>query len=606
LTDIRAELHTELDLNLSEFAPLIPDSLNIAASGMVSGKVKTGFSMSQIEKMQVEKMKLSGSLTLTDLDAGYDSISVKTDRTVIDFALPALNPASAATGFMFADIHVQSLEASKINTFSTSLTNAAIALETSDVRDSTRIPNVRCVFRMDDLKAGLDSIRVSVASPAGNISIAPRMDAPQYPAIDLTYRSDRLQADFGQYSVTSGKIGLDAGVVNDPAKKYLVSQWMPRGSIDLEQGRFAGASLSHPIEMPAVKMKFDPETFAIEKGNVVIDKSDFSLSGELDNISSWFRGDSLLIGKFDFVSEMTDILQIMNLTSGIGHTDEEKAMAANNENSSSPYMVPKQMILTLNTNIRQATFGEDVPLSNIRGNVQVHNGLLHLEELSFTTPAADMRVTSLYGTPRRNHLLLLLDLHMFDIEIGELLRMVPEIDSIMPMLRSFGGKGEFHFSFETFLDSMYNFKMSTIRGASSIRGTDLVLMDGQTFSEIARTLRFRKKTENRVDSLSAEFTIFRNEVDVFPFLIVMDRYKAVVGGRHHLDMTFDYNISVVQSPLPFRLAVNVRGTPDRMKYRLGRSRFPDFYRPASRRVVENTQLELRQMIRGALTRREEE
>jgi len=89
-------------------------------------------------------------------------------------------------------------------------------------------------------------------------------------------------------------------------------------------------------------------------------------------------------------------------------------------------------------------------------------------------------------------------------------------------------------------------------------------------------------------------------VDVYPFLIVMDKYKAVVGGRHNLDMSFDYNISVVQSPLPFRLAVGVTGTPEKMKYSMAKSKYPDFYRPASRKVVENKQLELRNMIREAL------
>ncbi len=83
---------------------------------------------------------------------------------------------------------------------------------------------------------------------------------------------------------------------------------------------------------------------------------------------------------------------------------------------------------------------------------------------------------------------------MMDVEISELLTMIPDIDSIMPMLRSFGGRGEFHIAAETYLDSLYNVKKSTLRGSASIKGNNLVLMDGQTFSEIAKKLRFSKKT----------------------------------------------------------------------------------------------------------------
>jgi hypothetical protein len=196
-----------------------------------------------------------------------------------------------------------------------------------------------------------------------------------------------------------------------------------------------------------------------------------------------------------------------------------------------------------------------------------------------------------------------LDFHMMDVEIAELLKIIPDVDSIMPMLRSFSGKGEFHMAAETYLDSLYNLKPSTIRGAASIRGTDLVLMDGETFSEIAKTLKFSKKTFNKVDSLAAEFTIFKKEIDIYPFLIVMDKYKGVVAGRHNMDMSFDYHISVVQSPLPFKLGIDITGTLDDLKYRLAKCRYAELYRPAARGEVQNRQLELRRMIREALTQK---
>jgi hypothetical protein len=265
-------------------------------------------------------------------------------------------------------------------------------------------------------------------------------------------------------------------------------------------------------------------------------------------------------------------------------------------------MVPKGIDITLNANIGQAFFGNETA-TNINGEVRVSDGILILEDVNLTTPAARMQLTSIYRTPRKNHLYLGLDYHMFDVEIEQLLQMIPDIDSLMPMLRSFRGKGEFHLAIETYLDSMYNLKKSTLRGASSIKGQDLVLMDGETFSEIAKKLMFNKKTENRVDSLSAEFTIFRDEIDIYPFLIVMDKYKAVIAGRHNFDLSFDYHISVVECPLPLKLGIDIKGTMDNMDYSLAKCKYAEFYRPTSRKVVENKQLELRKLIREALTRR---
>jgi hypothetical protein len=310
-----------------------------------------------------------------------------------------------------------------------------------------------------------------------------------------------------------------------------------------------------------------------------------------------------LRGKFNFVSDKTDVAQLMALSSGIGTYDSTSVNMQENTSvdtaSTGPYMVPKKIDVILNANVRLATLGVDTA-TNIRGAVQVQDGILLLDGLIFDTPAARMQLTAMYRTPRKNHLFLGIDYHMMDVEISELLTMIPDIDTLMPMLRSFGGRGEFHLAAETYLDSLYNIKKSTLRGASSITGNNLVLMDGQTFSEIAKKLRFNKKTENKVDSLSAEFTIFRNEIDIYPFLIVMDKYKAVIAGRHNFDMTFDYHVSVVDCPLPLKLGVDIKGNTDNLSYKLAKCRYAQYFRPSSRHEVENKQLELRKMIRQAL------
>jgi len=601
-SDMHLDLNTGADLTLPEFTGMIPVNMKVTANGTVSGKVKSEFSISQLTKMELEKMKLSGTLTLSGFDATYDSLSVKTNRSTIEFALPNHKALTHETAFAFASISLDALEANKIDGFSVSLQKAAISLETSDLRDTTRIPNLKCAFRIGALTAGMDSLNVDAQNPIGNILIAPQKNHPKHPEIMFGYYGNRIKAGYGGYLTTIEKLALDVEVENDPAQKDFVLQWTPKGFINMEKGRIDMPSSSYPVEISSIRMDFEPEMFAVEHANMVLGASDFSLSGRLDNVSSYFRGDSLLRGEFDFISGTTDVLQIMNITSGIGYEEAEKEAAA----ESGPYLVPKGMDILLHTDIGYASYGDATNASRIKGDLQVHDGKLVFHDITFSSPAGETRVAAEYHTTkpgqRENHLYLGLVLHLYDIEIGALLRMIPVVDSIMPMLRSFGGRGEFHFAGETYVDSMYNVKPSTVRGAASISGTDMVLMDSEMFSTIAKSLRFNKKTQNKVDSLSAEFHILGEDIRVYPFLIVMDKYKAVISGRHYLDMTFDYNISVVQSPLPFRLAVNVTGTPDNWKPKVGRSNYPDFYRPAATKYVESREAEFRRTVREALKR----
>jgi hypothetical protein len=608
-SDIYCDLTTDAGLILTEFNPVIPDSMKMTVKGVMTGKVKSAFSMSQVEKMQIEKMKLSGSVTLTGFDFTYDSIFLKTDISKIDFALPNPNKAAGSAGFANAKILSGNMVAGKLASYNTSLQNSSLNLEMSDVRDTTRIPDLICSFKMDYLEAGMDTMSIAVARPNGNLSVSPRRDKPDQPKIRLSYNSDQLKAAMGPDKIEINKINLETDILNDNSQKDIFLQWLVKGFVDMDKGIINMSGLSYPIEIPSVKMNFEPETFNIKESNIKIDKSDFQLSGNLKNVLSYFRGDSILRGDFNFVSNNTDVLQLMSLTNGLGSSDSTAVTQPEESEVDStytgPYMVPKGIDVSLNANIKMATMGIDTA-TDILGDVKVHDGLLVLDGLTFTTPAARMQLTAMYRTPRKNHLFVGIDYHMMDVEIGELLTMIPDIDSLMPMLRSFGGRGEFHIAVEAYLDSLYNIKKSTLRGAASIRGNDLVLMDGETFSEIAKKLNFNKKTENRVDSLSAEFTIFRNEIDVYPFLIVLDKYKAVIAGRHNFDLSFDYHISIVDCPLPIKLGLDIKGTPDDMSFSLAPCRYAEFYRPASRHAVENKQLELRKMIRDALTQKVKE
>jgi len=216
----------------------------------------------------------------------------------------------------------------------------------------------------------------------------------------------------------------------------------------------------------------------------------------------------------------------------------------------------------------------------------------------------------MYKTPRRNHLFAGVDFHLLDIEIEDLLNMIPDLDTIMPMLRSFHGRGEFHFVFETFMDSAYRPKFSTMIGAASVRGTDLLVTDNQMLRRIARPLRFNTRNEVRIDSLTAEFDILRNEILVYPFVLTADRYQLVLEGHHNLNMQFLYYITITDSPLPFRFSLKINPDFRWMPVRFARARWDRFGEPEPPGVVENQQMQLRQRIRNVLVRqvvvREEE
>jgi hypothetical protein len=188
---------------------------------------------------------------------------------------------------------------------------------------------------------------------------------------------------------------------------------------------------------------------------------------------------------------------------------------------------------------------------------------------------------------------------MLDVDIDELLTMIPGLEEMVPMLKSFQGAAEFHLAADTYLKSNYEPKMSTLRGAASLTGKDLVVLDGETFDKISRLLLFSKKTENRIDSLNAELTIYKNQIDLYPLCVQMDNYMVALGGRHNTNMTFDYDINVLS---PIYLGVNVSGTMDDLDIKLAPCKFAQDFRPRWFDKTDTQSRELRERIKQSMER----
>ncbi len=605
-SDPHANVTADLNGDLADVKPFIPADLKLTAAGKASGRVKADVRMSQLEKMDIEKMKLSGSLLLTGLDAVYDTIAVASPSVKLDFALPNAKPLTRQTSFVAVSLAADRLDASMSDDTKVAVEGMKLALETSNVLDTLAIPAVLCDFTFGGITGRMDDMNLAVVSPSGKLSMEPGRRGSTVPRIKVLYNSGRIEAGMEDMDAVMGKLHIDATVMYDESKDDIWQMLTPRGTVFASGAVINIPQLNYPVELPELSADFTPVKLNLRKARIKLDQSDFSLDGSFDNVLPYFRGDSVLIGEINFNSPVTDISQLLALTNGIGTEDESTPSDVPADEFSGPWMVPEGIDLTLHTKIDRALwYGEDISnikeFSRIHGDIVIRNGEVYMTpELSFSSPATNGEITLRYRTPRRNHLYASVLLHLTEINIAEALDLIPDLDSIMPMLRSFEGNAEFHLNANGYMDSTYRFKMSTLRAACSIGATDLVLRDEAMFKQVAKFMKYKDEGVIRVDSLAADFTVFRDQITVYPFLFSVDRYKAVISGTHNLDMSFNYNISLVQSPIPFRVAVRVKGNPDKFKFGLSKSDYPDFYRPKRSPEVQTQEMEMRQNIREGL------
>lgn len=646
LADMLLDLELTADVHLPDIAYFLPE--NMLTTGQGLGKVRAKIRLSDLTDMRLERGQFSGDLHLKGIDFQMDSMLAKLPDTHLHFALPNPKPSHKSVGWLAAQMSLQSLDFEMIDALKAQLGQTDLRIEASNVlsnnpvlcatvglqsaeplkaamdsmeatiqaprltayaeynmQDTTAVPTVQADISFDDLKGYYTDIQAHLAQSVLKANLRPSRRNKSVPRLETSVQTQALNASMGEdMQVKTAALSLKASARYNKKGDNLLLQWNPKLDVDLQAGEAHLAAIEQPVYIPQITFTYSNKDFYIAKSQVRLGNSDFALSGEVQNIGAWLHNKGTLEGELDFVSNHTDVNELMALFSADSGSEEQPADNATAETDTTaetnggaqPFLVPLGVDVALNTHIKEAVVFNEVA-HDLKGKLYVKDGILVLDEMGFVCNAAKLQLTAMYRTPRRNHIYVGFDYHMIDIDIAELIHMIPQLDSIVPMLHSFKGAAEFHLAAETYTNAKYELKPSTLRGACSIFGKDLVVMDNETFSKISKLLLFNKKTENKVDSISAELTVYKKEIDVYPFCVSMDNYMVALGGRHNLDMTFNYDVNVLS---PIYLGVNVSGNLDDLKIKLAKCKFAKDFRPIFHGKMDTQSAELRQMIRNSM------
>ena len=644
-----ADVTADVNVLIADVKAFLPKDMQVR--GRVKGTANVQMHLDDLMAMQLERGRITGDMQLIGVNYCTDGIAATLPNNRLQLEIPNSHPSRKEVGWLAATLHTDGGKVSMDTPLAAEFGQTTLAIEANNIlgNDPWLHATVALVSK-EPLHAQMDSMDMTIAGPEvkayvayhmQDTSVMPVLDAQvafeqakgyytdiqvdiqpsqlsaklQAPRLQASLQTQALKAQMGEeMQVKTGQVAMRAAArYNQRGGDNLLLKWNPQLSVDMHEAEVALANWEEKILIPAIDFTYTNRDCQIEQSKIVIGNSDFALTGELKNIGRWMRNKAVLEGELTFESERTDVDELLAMLSAEEGSEEEASLENAAEplqdgasayslegeeanEATEPFLVPTNVDLTLNTRIREAHVMNQVA-RNLGGKVYVKDGILVIEEMGFICNAAKLQLTAMYRTPRRNHIYVGLDYHMIDINIQELISMIPQLDTMMPMLSAFRGEAEFHLAAETYTNAQYELKPSTLRGAASIYGKDLVVLDNETFSKISKLLLFSKKTENKVDSISAEMTIYKKEIDVYPFCVSMDNYMVALGGRHNLDMSFNYDVNVLS---PIYLGVNVSGNLDDLDIKLAPCKFAKDFKPRFNRKVDTHSAELRSMIRESM------
>ncbi len=413
---------------------------------------------------------------------------------------------------------------------------------------------------------------------------------------------------------------LDFGV--DNSFKTLLRRWNVHGSIKAKQGGLFTMFFPLRNRFENIDFTFTTDSIVLKDLSYRVGNSDFLVNGSVRNIKKALtsrQGAPLQIN-FEMRSNMIDVNQLasaafagasfsenasasdLSLGDVVDETQLEEAIAETADTTAiGALLIPKNLDASVRISAKNILYS-DMALSDFKGGVFIHGGALNLRELSAKTDIGDLSLSALYTAPTKQEMRFGFGLKINNFYLDRFLSLIPELDSIMPLLNDIKGIINADLAATTDIDSAMNFVIPSLHAALKLEGDSLVLMDAETFHTISKWLLFKDKSKNMIDKMSVEMVIEDSQMELFPFMFDIDRYRLGVMGSNDLALNYDYHVSVLKSPIPFKFGINISGNMDKMKIRLGKAKFKEEMVGQRTALVDTTRINLLEQIETVFRR----
>lgn len=407
----------------------------------------------------------------------------------------------------------------------------------------------------------------------------------------------------------------------------LLTRWELGGTITAERAGLYTPTFPLRNRVRNFNLTFNTDSIQLNNMQYKVGRSDFTVTGRITNIRRALMsktGRQPLRMDFDMVSDTVDINQLAAATfagaaysqrraaghaaglseisgTDLGELPGHDEVVAAGDSASGPVLLPGNVDAEVRLRANNVLYS-DLLMHNLSGSALMSNGRLNFHNLTASSDIGSIDLSALYSAPTAKDMQFGFGMVLKGFNIERFLKLVPAVDSIMPLMRDISGIIDANIAATVDIEPNMDLNLASLNAAMRLEGEQLRLLDSETYRTMAKWLMFKDKKHDVIDSMSVELLVENGMMELFPFVFNLDRYRLGVQGFNDMAMNFDYHVAVLKSPLPFKFGITVKGNPDKYKIRLGKARFNErtaISRPA---IVDTTRVNLLRQIEGVFRR----
>ena len=421
------------------------------------------------------------------------------------------------------------------------------------------------------------------------------MQEEDFKAKDIKVSLDQTAAKYFREWDVDGSLGIRSGMLITP---YFPARNTLRGaSMHITNNEITLDSLkitSGKSEIAAKGSLSGLRRALLGRGNYELDLEISSDRMEADALLAAFEAGSRFNpeGSSEDMSDVSDEEYLEMVVADTLSTSDSESLI----------IVPANLEASIRIDGRNITYSS-LAIDRITSKLTMKERCIQILDTRASTNMGKAELDAFYSTRTKKDISTGFNFNLLDVTSEKVIDMLPAIDTIMPLLKSFKGLINCELAATANLDTCMNIIMPTLNGVARIGGNNLTISENKMFSDLAKKLKFKDSKEAEISKMTVEGVIKDSRIEVFPFIVEVDRYTLALSGLHNFDMSYRYHASIIRSPMVFKVGVDLYGPDfDSMKFKIGKAKYKNKKLPVFTAVIDETKINLVESIRNIYER----
>jgi hypothetical protein len=400
------------------------------------------------------------------------------------------------------------------------------------------------------------ALKTPISDPDFNVSMTGRLDlSALMKAIPMD--SINLSGKIDMSVMMAGKMSM--------IEKGKYDSFKASGTLGIKN--MVVAMTGYPeVKINEAGFEFTPAYASISNTNMNVGgKSDFTLSGRIENYIPYVFSKKTIKGNLTMRSKIVDVSEIMSkMASGAPAVkDTTKSTPKDNpvpsqassqapapvmENSSSLTLikVPKNIDFDFDAQIGVFSY-DNIKAQNVKGHMIIRNGILSIREASMNILNGTIAMNADYDTRDTLKPVMKADFDMKNIGVKDAFNTFNTVKKLAPAAKAIDGKINAKLNYISLLGNDMMPVINSINGSGNIKSDEITLLESKSFDRMKELLKLGDKYSNTFKDINVSFKIADGRVYVSPFDVHTGNLKMNISGDQGLDQTLNY---LVKTELP--------------------------------------------------------